>query len=51
MARLQVKIGLIKFLKRYEKMELSEEKLKFVYKFLYEPEGRKIKLTNRKLDD
>ena len=45
LAKLEAKIGLIKFMKRYEKIELPEKKVDFIIRFIYQPRGFKTKLT------
>ena len=45
LARLESKIGLIKVLKRYSKIELPVEKIRFIVKTNYQPEDLKVKLT------
>ena len=49
LAKLEAKIGLIKFMKRYEKIELPAKKIEYVINFLYQARNFKTKL--RKYDE
>ena len=44
LAKLEAKVGLIKFMKRYRKVELSEE-VEFVFRFLCQPRKIMMNLT------
>ena len=48
LAKLEAKIGLIKFLRKYKKIELPKEKIRYVMNFMYESEPLKVKLTRRR---
>ena len=43
LAKLEAKIGLIKFMKRYERVEAEDAK--FILRFLYQPKEVVVRLT------
>lgn len=45
LAMIESKIGLIKFMKRYKRVVIPEEPLKWVLKFVYSPEYFKSKMV------
>ena len=47
LAKLEAKIGLIKFLKRFEKIEIPKEKIELYFRFMYQPKSYKSKLGNK----
>ena len=47
LGRLETKIGLIKFMKRYERVVLPVEKVEMVFRFLYQPKSFKTKLIKQ----
>ena len=48
LAALQSKIGLIKFLQRYEKIELGVKEVELVLRLTYQPKSFKTRLTKSK---
>ena len=44
---MEAKIGLIKFMKRYEKIELPKEPLEFFFRFVYQVKSIKTKLAKK----
>ena len=51
LARLNAKIGLIKFMKRYEKVELETKDLELYFRLVYQPKSYKTKLTKVSKND
>jgi cytochrome P450 len=45
LVQVEAKIGLIKFMKRYKKITIPNQPLRWVIKFVYSPEYFKSKMT------